>query len=66
MTARENVAFPILAQQVKKYLADLGVVVEVDYACDVLYVVSITPPLGVVVPKREGGLHLEPGQVLFV
>lgn len=63
---RTTPVFPILAQQVKQYLADLGVETEIDLERDQLYVVSVSAPLQVVVPKRKGGLSLEPGIVVYV
>lgn len=66
MPMQEKCTFPIIAQKVKQYLADLGVEVGIDFERDRLYVISITPPLGILVPKREGGLYLEPGRKVYV
>ncbi len=60
------VPFPTLAQQVKQYLADLGVDVRIDFDRDELVVVSITAPLGLAPVLREGGIRLEPGAVLYI
>lgn len=67
MTGNAVVPFATLAQQVKQYLADLGVEVRIDFARDELCVVSITAPLdGRAMPLREGGIRLEPGAVLYI
>lgn len=58
--------FPVLAQQVKQYLADLGVDAEIDFEMDILYVVSVSAPLNFIAPRREGGLVLRPGDVVYV
>ena len=56
----------VSVQAVKQYLLDLGVEVEVDFYTDRLYVVSVTTPLAIQVPKREGGVSLPLGRKILV
>lgn len=67
MTGNAVVPFATLAQQVKQYLADLGVEVRIDFTRNELVVVSITTPLdGRAMPLREGGIRLDRGAVLYI
>jgi hypothetical protein len=56
-------------KQVKDYLANLGITVEVDFTVDRLYVSKIEFPIkivlrptGLILPKEEGALVLSPGE----
>jgi hypothetical protein len=54
------------AQEVRRYLAKLGVEVSIDLETERLYVVSIEASARVTVPKTGRGIYLEPGDRVIV
>lgn len=54
------------SQQLKRYLGRLGIEVAIDLTTNRVYIIGVTAPVDVVLPKREGELYFRPGDHLVL